>query len=270
MAGQKKRPDPEQVRAFVRGQLDSVSQALDRADERSVHEARKAFKRVRAAVRLSRDELGDDVRRRENAAFRDAGRELSGARDAQVLVETLDKLDAEGFAGLRAVLAAEDAPPPDTAAVRAAVDDARERVKTWPLNGEGSATLASGIARIQRRGRRAYRAAREDPSTEHLHDLRKRTKDLWHAAQILRPADPKRMDELAKSAHKLADLLGDDHDLATLSEVAERHRATLTPAELERLGALIAERRGRLQRKAMRRASDLYAIKPKKLAKTVS
>jgi CHAD domain-containing protein len=201
--------------------------------------------------------------------LRDAGRELSGARDAQVMVQTLDKLAPEGYAGLRAVLAAEDAAPPDTAAVRAAIDDARGRVETWPLNGDGAAALASGIARIQKRGRRAYRAAKQDPSSEHLHELRKRTKDLWHAAEILRPAAPKRMDKLANDAHKLADLLGDDHDLATLSEAAERNSATMTSDEREQLGAQIVRRRAKLQRKALRRASKLYAIKPKKIARRV-
>jgi CHAD domain-containing protein len=264
------------VRRIVRGQLDDVADGLDVTDEQSVHAARKSFKRLRAVVRLTRDQLGDAPRRRENAAFRDAGRELSSARDARVLVDTLDKLDPEGFADLRSALVADydratdAAGRPDEAAVRTAVRDARGRVGRWRLNGNGTAGLASGLARMQRRGRRAYKAAKKDSSTEHLHELRKRTKDLWHAAEILRSADPKRMDRLAKDAHKLADLLGDDHDLATLGEAAERHRATLTPDELARLDALITESRGHLQGKALRRARKLYATKPRKLAKTLT
>jgi CHAD domain-containing protein len=264
------------IRRIAAGQLDNVADDLDVSDERSVHDARKSFKRLRAVLRLSRDQLGDETRRRENEVFRDAGRELSGARDARVLVETLDKLDGEAFGGLRAALVADHeratnaADRPDEAAVRTAVDGARGRVETWPLNGDGTGALASGLARIQKRGRRAYKAAEKDPSTEHLHDLRKRTKDLWHAAQILRPAAPKRMKQLSNDAHDLSDLLGDDHDLATLSEAADRHSATLTPDERAQLDAVIADHRAQLQKKALRSARKLYATKPRKLAKTIA
>jgi len=249
----------EGVRRIARGQLDEVADHLDVSDDKSVHEARKSFKRLRALVRLSGDELGDDVRRSENAAFRDAGRLLSGARDAAVLVKTLDDLDPKAFSGLRAALAEDGGGQPDEAAVRQAVDDARRRVETWPLDGDATAALASGFKRIRKRGRRAYEAAKRDPSTEHLHELRKRTKDLWHAAQILTPEKPKRMRKLARDAHELADVLGDDHDLATLQEAAGgQHRAMLTDAESTRLTKLIERRRKKLQSEALRRAKALY------------
>src|ERR1022692_1965049 len=60
--------------------------------DETVYEVRKSFKRVRAALRLARDNLGDTVYRRENFFFRDAARPLTAARDAVVLVETLDNL----------------------------------------------------------------------------------------------------------------------------------------------------------------------------------
>jgi CHAD domain-containing protein len=251
-------PAAEGVRRIARGQLDDVAEHLDVSDDKSVHEARKSFKRLRALVRLSRYELGDEVRRRENAAFRDAGRALSGTRDAAVLVETLDGLDPKAFRGLRAALAEDSGGQPDEAAVKQAVDDARARVETWPLNGDAAAALASGFKRIRKRGRGAYKAAKREPSTEHLHELRKRTKDLWHAAQILTPEKPKRMRKLARDAHKLANVLGDDHDLATLQEAAGQHRAMLTDDEHARLTKLIERRRKKLQRKALRRAKALY------------
>jgi CHAD domain len=72
----------EGLRRVARAQIDIASAQLEDGDDvaESVHEARKSFKRVRAVVRLARDPLGDDVYRRENAAFRDTGRELAAAR----------------------------------------------------------------------------------------------------------------------------------------------------------------------------------------------
>src|SRR5215217_6762063 len=87
---------PSGIRRIARGQLEpSIERLEGRTDEQlgtAVHETRKSLKRLRATVRLARDELGDEVYRRENSAFRDAGRRLAGARDSGVLLEALDGL----------------------------------------------------------------------------------------------------------------------------------------------------------------------------------
>src|SRR5262249_61086923 len=134
--------------------------------------AAKRFKKVRAVLRLVRDDLGAKVYRKENVAFRDAGRPLTAVRDARVLVQALDKL-AEHFA--------EDVPPRTFAKVRkvlmadqravrrrvldrddafarvtADVEAARERVKGWTLGHNGWAALKGGLERGYRDGYQAF------------------------------------------------------------------------------------------------------------------
>ena len=283
---------PDGIRRVARGQLDHAGDRLDagtpaRGDlDGAVHDTRKAFKRLRALVRVSRDALGDEAYRRENTIFRDAGRKLSSTRDAAVLVQTLDgltaryreELDDEAFTGLRGALASEaeaasSALSDDRTAVnevQGTLEAARRRVGGWPLPDHGDlAMLEPGFERIYRRGRRALKAARKDPGTETFHELRKRAKDLWHAAQILRPAAPKAMKDLGRRAHTLSDLAGDDHDLAVLRAAARERQATLAPGELALLERLIERRRRRLQRKALRKGRRLYPAKPAALAKLV-
>jgi CHAD domain-containing protein len=276
------------IRRIARGQIDEALDQLSGKGEgdigAAVHEARKSLKRLRAVVRLARDELGDDVYRHENATFRDAGRDLSGARDAAVLVETLDavveryrdELPDGAFAGLAVALdeearTAHDAIEADRSAVeqmRATLEAAHDRVGAWPLpDDDDMAFLRPGIKRIHRRGRRALRAARREPTTEHLHELRKRAKDLWHAAQVTRPAAPKKLKRLGRRAHRLADVLGDDHDLAVLLDAARERSHALAPGERGTLVALVDRRRAELQREALRRGRRVYRRKPRKLAK---
>jgi CHAD domain len=87
---------PDGVRRIARGQLDMSLERLEGDTDEdlgtAVHETRKSLKRLRATVRLARDELGDESYRRENVAFRDAGRRLGAARDSRVLLETFDAL----------------------------------------------------------------------------------------------------------------------------------------------------------------------------------
>lgn len=64
----------------------------------AVYAARKALKKERSVLRLARGSLTSSVRRHENTAVRDAGRRLSAARDADVLVQAVDDLAAR-YAG---------------------------------------------------------------------------------------------------------------------------------------------------------------------------
>src|SRR5262249_21043568 len=90
------------VRRCAREQLDTAIYELHdgiRTDPvEAVHNARKAIKKERALLRLVRGALDSGQRSHENQALRTAGRELSGVRDAEVQIQTLDHL-SERFAG---------------------------------------------------------------------------------------------------------------------------------------------------------------------------
>jgi CHAD domain-containing protein len=239
-----------------------------------VHETRKSLKRLRATVRLARDELGDEVYRRENVAFRDAGGWLGGARDSQVLLETLNALidrHPEGpparFARFKRTLVGQHGTAQrrlhQGAAVAEVLSDlgrARARVGAW--------LLAPGFKRTHRRGRRAYRTARQEPSTENLHDLRKRAKYLWYAAQIVRAAAPKKMKRIARQAHELSNLIGEDHDLALLAQRADERRDRFADGTAAgELAALTERRRAELRREALDLGRRLFRKRPRKVVR---
>jgi CHAD domain-containing protein len=281
---------PDGIRRIAGGQLVSAREDLDGASKQTlgdaVHETRKRLKRLRACLRLSRDALGDETYDRENTAFRMAGRRLSGARDAQVLVETLDAL-RERFAAelppaatdaLRARLHDEHEQAmkglrDDEAAIEVTVgelDAARTRAAGWTLDADGFAVLRPGLRRIYRRGRKRMRAATREPTTDNLHEARKRVKDLWHATQVVRPASPKKLKRVSRRAHHLADLLGDDHDLAVLRDYVERHPQAFDDESTKRaVLAVLDRRREALQRDALKLGGRLYEPSPKRFVRRI-
>ena len=171
------------LRRLVCEQIDSATEQLNgqAGDDpvEAVHEARKSFKRLRATLKLARDELPRDLYDRELAGFREGARALSGARDSEVLIETFDEvckrfahdLPASGFSALRETLVAElraaesRTGPQDeaTATVLEGLALARGRLPEWRVRHGEIEALASGFERIYRRGRRALRAAAADP-----------------------------------------------------------------------------------------------------------
>ncbi|HEV2875301.1 MAG TPA: CHAD domain-containing protein [Thermoleophilaceae bacterium] len=258
---------PDGIRRIARGRIDHAIDALTDATEEGVHEARKDMKKLRALLRLVRGEVGEKVFRREAGAFRDAARELSGVRDADVMLATLADLEERYGAETGAVRQALEAHRLRTAgggreqaarAATAVLREARGRVDGWPLERDGFEAVEDGLRRTYRAGRRNWRAAVRDPSTENLHEWRKRAKDLWYHCSILQETWKPVMTALADEAHELSDRLGDDHDLAVLLDFGA-----------EPLEADIAARRRELQEEAFAYGTRLYADKPKAFVRRI-
>jgi CHAD domain-containing protein len=276
---------PDELRRCAREQLDrAIVQLTDRVSDdpvKAVHDARKALKQERSLLRLARGTMTRAERRRENAALRHAGRMLSGTRDAEVMLQALDRL-AERFAGqlpqstfdaIRGPLTAERDQARQrllesglAGAVAAELRTVRSRVEGWSLKGEGWKALEPGLHRSYRRGRRALRRAGSRPTVASLHEWRKRTKDLWYHLRLLKASAPGIVGGYADDAHALSDVLGDDHDLALLNEVL-RSRAGELAVDLDAVIELIDHRREQLQADAMRLGERVYAERPKPLSR---
>jgi len=141
------------------------------------------------------------------------------------------------------------------------------RVGDWPFDGAGWGVACKGVERAYRRGRRAFAVADDDPTTENLHEWRKRVKDLWYHQRLLRPAWPSVLKAQADEAHALSDLLGDDHDLAVL---ADRLRDGPPPTgDTEDVLELIGRRRVELLASIRALGRRVYAEKPKAFARRI-
>jgi CHAD domain-containing protein len=127
----------------------------------------------------------------------------------------------------------------------------------WPVQRQGFEAIEPGLRRIYRQGRRALGAAQADPSTENLHEWRKREKDLWYHLRLLHDTWPGPMGAAADEASTLADLLGDDHDLAVLLATAREL------GEADGLEWVVRQRRSKLQADAFELGRRLYAERPR-------
>jgi CHAD domain-containing protein len=263
-------PLPDELARVARGRIDHALDELhgksDSSPVEAVHEARKDMKKLRALLRLVRGELGKPRFARENACFRDAARELAGARDADVMLETLNalRLPAGDTWELRKQIRADrdrNAGDDRDAAARSSVailNEARKRVGNWPLEHDSFDAIAKGLEKAYRRGRRDFHAAMDEPTVEALHEWRKRVKELWYHHTLLRSLWPSVIGAAADEAHVLSDRLGDDHDLAVLAEWVEQH-ANAGPGFLE----AVDRRRGELQAEAFALGARVYAEKPR-------
>ncbi len=270
----------EGLRRIALGRTEKAVERLDgvEADElaSAVHGARKDLKKLRGALRLVRFELGKKKFGVENRRYRDAGRLLSGSRDAEVKLETLahlhhrsPQLPGEAVGRWEGMLEAERDELAATARndrdghvaeAIAAIEKGQGKIRQWPLRTDSWALVGPGLSRTYDDGRQALKRVLADASAENVHEWRKRTKDLWYQLRIVRDAWPALLGETVDQADELADLLGDHHDLAVLAADL-RTRADL--GDHAAFEAAIEQRQAALLDAALEIGRRLYAEKPK-------
>jgi CHAD domain-containing protein len=254
---------------------------VDEPFAEAIHEARKDLKKLRSVLRLVREPLGEYFYQRDNTCYREAGRLLSGTRDAEVKLATLASLGERfgnrfpdrGLVPLANALEAErralsdessrDGNDSSAGIAARQIEDGRAAIAEWPLEGEGFELIEEGLKRSYRRGRNRFAEVADDPTEERVHEWRKRVKDLWYHLRLVRDARRGALGKAADRAHELSDLLGDHHDLAVLREDAARREDVLASEDLATLSQLVEHREQELIDAATGLAKKVYAKKPK-------
>jgi len=281
--------DRANLRRLASNQLRSaIEQLNDRQADRidAVHEARLHLKKARSLLRLARPAL-EDAYERENARLRDVAHQLSRQRDAQAMIEAVDKLSARAehewggsddhLALLRAVRdrltggqaaeqsdALDEVTPELTGALSAAADE----VECWASRVDDSDAIVAGFTASYRRGRRALRRVLRQATPENVHEWRKESKYHRYQVRLFQDAWPAVLEAWYEELKRLSDLLGDDHDLVVLCErVCGEPPAALDDAAVSQLQQMIERRRGELQAEAIPLGRLLYAERPRQIAR---
>lgn len=242
-------PLMRQIPRIARERIDRVVKSLREKPQpsaESIHEARKDLKSLRAVLRLARGSINDEVRRRENIFFRDAGRSLSAARDSQALLEALQRFRRrdgphpqarrlkqqsihEFVEKIRGKIEQESIDNLPRELLRKLVQElrgAKRRVGLW-FDGSvlqpGNAWetfVGTGLRKTYRQGKNVVWQieiiGQENASDETWHELRKCAKALGYQLRLLRPIWPGPINILLREIDQLTDWLGDGHDLAVL------------------------------------------------------
>jgi CHAD domain-containing protein len=278
------------VRAILVAQIGrAITKLGPRArSDRAVHEVRKELKSARATLRLLRECVGVYAYRRDNALMRDAARPLTPLRDAKVLLQTLQRVDRTAGARkgntfvryLYRMLRNEQRDtqqrlrPKELMATIGTLRAVKQRLEA--LSGpqlDQPAALCIALERAYKSGRMAFAEVKRRPTDECLHEWRKQTKYFANQLEIVLLLSPKRFSKRLRRSLRLAEHLGDDHDLALLNDkifqYAKGPNAASRNDAVEELISRIAHRRKTLQAKARRLGRRLYATKPRRIREKI-
>lgn len=259
-------PDARALLKRLREEVAACRAALAAIDERDfeeiVHDVRKRLKLARTIVRVLTTALGP-VSETLKTELRDAGRALSGPRDAAVLADTARALaesmrrqvDRALLGALADRASSLGRAAPDVAEALRHLELASAALGEAELSPTAHLSLRLAAAKVYRRARKGLREARDAPDTEALHEWRKRVKDRLHVARLFADSWPEPDGPRAKKIDRLGELLGLDHDLAILAQTLGED------AGLLRIRRRIARKRAKLQTKALALGKTLFEAK---------
>jgi CHAD domain-containing protein len=279
---------PQNVKRIASAELGSAIEHLRGkvgvSREDAVHEVRKSLKKARALLRLVKSDLGDFFDD-ENVQLRDTGKQLSDLRDASALVVTLDDLrkQANGSASgapmskVRQVLTEHKRNLEEEAGTQkllprlaSSLVRARRSIRYWPLKTDGFTAIEAGIEKSFRDGKKALAEARRTGKREDFHEWRKRAKDLWYQIRLLQKMGAGELDGHERALKALEDALGNDLNLAILSERVQALAAgNGTRAKAAAVNKAIESARGELRRRALKIGDAIYSEKPKAFTREI-
>lgn len=250
----------------------------------SIHEFRRGVKRIRAILRLFRDEIGYSNYFRENRYFRDLARRLSPVRDYYVLhqlIESMEKkrpelMDVEDFERLKKLSGLRTEQESKKLLERAggfeqaatSLAQAEERMDHYCRIRESFCSMGTGIRRTYKQGRRYLGKEPGKFDAEVLHEYRKNTKYLLFQMEALQPLFPRLLKAYATTIEKHDQLLGDICDLDRLESFIRTGVPGLLPlCSAQKLQGKITLLRRNLMTRAFSSSYLIYAEKPGQFVK---
>jgi CHAD domain-containing protein len=236
----------------------------------AVHNARKALKRLRALLRSLRVAFPKKLFRAENRHIAATCRRISPLRDVHVQLRTLGKLKAAASpAGdhIRRQLLRQQSSfirriPALRKTVRALLDVSRQSLASWPLRKATAEDLASGLKRIYKQGREAFKTARKSPTPGHLHAWRKKTKSLGYGLELIKNLGSGELSKMIRCSDILTVALGDDQDLFMVLRALDKEHRSNPASDFNRLANRISLKRAKRQKRAFKLGEKVYGEKP--------
>lgn len=279
----KREPVAKAMRRMCCEGLDDALETLEHGDRgEAVHNVRKEIKKLRAIFRLMRGEIGHKIYRRNNQALRAAAGGLTAMRDAQVILNAFKELTKH----FRRRLPKRPFPEIEEAlrenrhgeekkflkgrsasSVRKILRELKSAAGDLQTDSKGWKAIRPGLSRSFGRGREALQAVQKDCSPETLHEWRKRVKDLWHHLRLLCGTWPEELRAKTDELEKMAELLGDHHDLVMLAGFVNKDfKGT---AEAKHLVGLIEARQTALRSEALKRGERFFTEQPQRFCERI-
>lgn len=276
--------------AVKRIALEQTNKALNSIREEDVHEAvhdvRKRLKKIRALLRLVRDDTGKEFYKETNVYYRDLGRMLAPLRDARTRVETIEQLRRDygsetseeweihvpaWIAEKEKIVIRQKLENENVLEhVRNELEQSIKSIDSWPVSEKTDfGVIYPGLKRVYKRGYKGFAKAYDKAGDKNFHEFRKRIKYLWYHIRLLKLSWAPVLKRWARETHQLSNYLGDDHDLMVLkTKLAELPSIGSNPEHP--VNRIIRSESEKFRTPAGMLAGRIYHEKPKRFTRRMA
>jgi CHAD domain-containing protein len=279
-------PMSEALRRVAFGEIEIAQGALASPPDRhsGVHNARKCLKRLRSLLLLARPGMPEPVFAKLTERVSAVARGLAAARDAQALIDAVNKLEREAEPGLgqgpihsmRAWLEKRRHAAEQNLERSAAADAMRGLLEIrgafagLAVYPDDFRSLAKGLRLCYRATRTSFQHALANESDEDLHDWRKGVQHHWRQMQLLAPCWPSELTARVEDARSISQLLGDDHDISLLCQLVSTPTMTFgSPEETAAFLKSCRKRHKTLRKEAAAQGARLFVERSRPFAERI-
>lgn len=253
--------------------------------EAAVPEIRKNYKKIRASIRLVRDDY--DNYKKENEFYRDEAKKVLSVQQAIAMVKAIDLINEQysdrlyknAFTELREKLENHKKKQIDTALdeehifqdLHQNLKDKCESLKDDLSKQISQDVIESGLKKVYQRGRKAQKNLSDSKTNEDFHELQKRVNYLDIQLGILSPIWPDMIRIWQSELEKLSQLLVTSEALYQLSgflqtygDMGDKNNGVYL------MNTLVEGHREQVQQHALLLAQKIYSLKPKHLLKFIT
>jgi len=278
----------ESLKGILIGRISFIMDQIRRQEDahKTIHEVRRSIKRIRAVLRLIRDEIGYSHYLRENLFYRDVARRMAPVRDSYVLCQTVksletnhpDLISVNHYACLMDHLSLQIEKDlerfmessGDFKQVLEDITQARERIDQYCELRNGYVSIRKGIRRVYRRGRIHHSRIGPPFDVDLFHEYRKNSKYLQFQMELIQPVYPKLLKAYAGTIDKHTELLGDLRDYDRLDLYIQNALPKEIPSTTrKKLLEMIRHQKEDMLVKILSKSQMIYAEKPKEFIKRI-
>lgn len=275
------------IRRISVEQIDKAARNLTALENEAtgILETRKALKRIRSLLHLTRFNLGEKIFRRENDRIRSIAQSLSRARDCHAMIETLAKLqatnDTRDFMNVAKIIrpalntrAAEIDTQTDGDLIGSAIEElnaSRNIYVKLPVKKTNFSRTEQGLEKTYAKCRGTMTSAYGDLDPQYFHEWRKTVQRHWRQMKLMSSAWPELSEIRILNCRQLALLLGEHNDVDILENyVRDELQDAIPPAKAEPFFEICLSRKSRYRTMAHPLGKRLFGERPENFTERIS
>jgi CHAD domain-containing protein len=249
----------------------------------SIHETRKNIKKLRTILRLLKFNIDSQNYHDFNTEFRDIGRKLSAIRDAEALIETIDKIKSRKYSTKKSIANTKSQLLLNKDKISSAFLSNQEiqiiienlevlEKKFYNIDffGEEIFVFISGLKKTYSNCIKFMEICKNEGSDVDFHEWRKQVKYLWNSILLFQKTWNPVLSAYSNELHKLSDYLGDLHDISVLNDLILNDKIKLDSDDKNRLLSIIENLKLKLKKSSFNLGIKLFLDNPAAFSKKLN